>query len=338
MVGGKVMSVWICAEIGINHSGEMTDAMLLIEAAAAAGADAVKTQSFAVERLYALPEPPICETLRRCALSVHDHLYLKALVEGEGMEYLSTPFDLESLRMLVEEVKVKRLKIGSGCLTDHRLLRAAAETGLPLIVSCGMSTRRQIDAAIYALRGPSQATLLECVSSYPAPPEETNLRWLPAMGAPWGLSHHGPGIGLPVAAVALGARVIEVHITTSRSNEGPDHAASMEPPEFRQMVTEIRRVEAAMGPGGKRVQPSEWPTIPRARKMLATSRPVKQGEEWTEDNLTCLRAPGEWPPVGQSDWKCLGLEADWYFDILGQTAQQDYGERVPLARVEKEFP
>jgi sialic acid synthase SpsE len=312
--------------------------MLLIEEAAEAGANAVKGQLYSVPDLYSIPESSICKTLRECAFTTEEHLYLRVLAEAEGMEYLVSVFDLDSLRVAVEEIGVSRIKIGSGDLTDHRLLRAAAETGLPIILSTGMSTRRQIDAAIYALRGPSQATLLECVSSYPAPPEETNLRWLPAMGAPWGLSHHGPGIGLPVAAVALGARVIEVHITTSRSNEGPDHAASMEPPEFRQMVTEIRRVEAAMGPGGKRVQPSEWPTIPRARKMLATSRPVKQGEEWTEDNLTCLRAPGEWPPVGQSDWKCLGLEADWYFDILGQTAQQDYGERVPLARVEKEFP
>ena len=316
------MSVFCVAEIGINHSGEMTDAMLLIEAAAAAGADAVKTQSFAVERLYALPEPPICETLRRCALSVHDHLYLKALVEGEGMEYLSTPFDLESLRMLVEEVKVKRIKIGSGCLTDVRLLRAARDTGLPLIISTGMSTRSQSYAETSPSSGPWSGLVLgdpggpnvalQCVSAYPAPVAESNLSWMGqwARGSSCkvGYSHHAPGIALPIAAVAMGATVIEAHLTLDRDAAGPDHKASLDPSEFKAMVDGIRQVEAAMGDGVKRVMPSEMPTIPKARKVLCSSRPVKAGEVWTEDNLTCLRAPGEWPPVGQSDWKCLGLE------------------------------
>lgn len=328
------MKTMVIAEIGINHGGGMKAARRLVRAAAEAGADVVKTQAYDVTRLYALPEPPITDHLRLCQLSLEEHIVLRDLAHELGVEYLSTPFDPESLRMLVEDVGVGRVKIGSGCLTDVRLLRAAWATGLPVILSTGMASHEQVLMADNYLPPWDRMALMQCTSSYPATPKDANLRWI-AKVASWGhfavgYSHHAPGIALPIAAVAMGATVIEAHLTLDKGAEGPDHAASLDPAEFRQMVSAIRQVETAMGDGIKRVMPSELDTVPKARKVLCAAVDVAEGTVWTEDNLTCLRAPGQWAVLPGEPNHCAGVEAHMYFQALGQTANADYTAREPL--------
>ena len=367
------MSVYCISELGVNANGSIEEAERLIEAAAIAGADAAKGQHYHLDELYAEPMPPIADTLRKCAFTLDEHRHLKGVAEAFGIDYFVSVFGLRALEEAVS-MGVSRIKLGSGELTDHRLLRAAAETGLPLIISTGMSTEAQVGGALAVVdtidHGPVHVTLMDCVSAYPAPVQDCWLKnqhllrglmmrhtgYGEITGTAYGLSHHAPGIALPIAAVALGATVIEAHLTLNKDGDGPDHRASLDPSEFRQMVVGIRQVEAAMGDGVKRVMPSELSTIPKARKVLSASRPVAKGEVWTVENLTCLRAPGVWrvwegDHVGQycgvgvvgmgpktTRLECLGIEADQFFTILGQKAQRDYAGREPLAAIEKELP
>ena len=252
--------MFIIAEIGVNHNGDFTTAKKLIDAAVGAGANAVKFQSFDPVAL----EPPGGgrEMLTRLHLSF-DKLRELQKYCGERIEFLCTPFDVRSLDFLVDELEITRLKISSGGLFDDKLLRAAGKTGLPIILSTGMTTLTEIYNAHRFMKG-ADITLLHCNSGYPTPPEDANVSALLALktfGCPVGLSDHTLGCVAPVLAVAYGASVIEKHFTASRKQLGPDHKASMEPAEFAKMVEMILAAEKMTGDGIKRPTASEKETI-----------------------------------------------------------------------------
>ena len=250
------MNIFIVAEIGVNHQGSLTKAKHLIRSAMRAGADAAKFQLFNADKL-GRPE------LKGLELSQKQIAELKADCEKVGIEFMCTPFDIESVKFL-HRLGVKRLKIGSGSLTDTVLLMAAQTTGLPIILSTGMSAMGEIKLALSILRKP-QVTLLHCTSAYPCPVHDVNLSAIRRMRAEWnipiGYSDHTDGITIAIAAAALGITVLEKHITLDKDAEGPDHKASITPGEFAAMVHAIRRVEAAMGDGLKRPMPSEAATM-----------------------------------------------------------------------------
>lgn len=239
--------VYIIAEIGVNHDGDFVKAKHLINMAKRCGADAVKFQLFDAEKLE--PPGPRRDMLKGLELSRDAHEALQYYC-ADDIEYICTPFDVESLKFLVFDLQVKQLKISSGQLGDKELLREAQHTYLPTIFSTGMATFEEIKKAIY---GFTRITLLHCVSSYPTPVTEMNLNAVKTLrnnfACPIGLSDHSLSTVLPAAAVALGATIIEKHITFSRFADGPDHKASLTPVEFRQMVENCREVEASMGDG-----------------------------------------------------------------------------------------
>lgn len=244
--------VFIIAEAGINHCGSIRVAEQLIHQAAHAGADAVKFQCFDAAELAGLGTPRY-EMLKPCELPLEEMLPLQTRAKRLGLEFLATPFDLRALDYLVK-IGVPKIKVSSADLTNLPFLKAVAATGLPVILSTGMAWPYEITTAVRVVE-PSPITLLHCVSRYPTYPEELNLRVIPRLGQrygyPVGLSDHSLGLYAPIAAVALGASVIEKHLTLDRTLPGPDHCASLEPQEFTAMVTAIRQTEAALGTGEK---------------------------------------------------------------------------------------
>ncbi len=345
---------FLIAEAGVNHNGSLDLARRLVAEAAAAGADAVKFQTFRADRLVTrrAAKAPYQERttgsgegqremLRRVELSDEDHARLCAACREAGIEFMSSPFDLESLALLAT-LGVQRLKVPSGEITNLPLLVAAGRQRADVIVSTGMATMAEIEEALGALafgahdppEAPSRpafraafrsaegrrrlgerVTLLHCTSEYPTPPADVNLAAMAAMrrafGLPVGYSDHTCGIAVSVAAVALGATVIEKHFTLDRSLPGPDHAASLEPSELRDLVRAVREVEQAVGDGEKRPAAGEAANRAAARKSLVAARPVRQGEAFTEENLA-LKRPG------------TGIPATEYYDYLGRAAARDY--------------
>lgn len=259
------MTVCIIAEIGVNHDGNLGKAMHLMREAKKRGADVAKFQTYDAEEIT-LPGPHR-DMLAKYQLSHADHRALKAEADILGIEFMSSPFDIKSA-VFLKELGVKRLKIGSGELTNLEFLRDVARLGLPLIISTGMATVLDCRYAYDAVgHGHSW---LHCVSAYPAPVRGYNLKCmeliLPMYGSV-GLSDHTLGDHLAIAAVAMGATIIEKHLTLCFEDEGPDHAASMEPLEFGEMVRKIREIESAMGDGIKRPTPEELLIMPRARRV-----------------------------------------------------------------------
>lgn len=249
---------FVIAEAGVNHSGSFLDAADLIDEAKKAGASAVKFQMYDTEEL----DPPgdRRDMLRGYVLNHSEHRDLKAHCDLIGVEYLCTPFDVGSLLFLVNGLGVKRIKIASGHLDNAPLLKAAVASRLPLIVSTGGAALSQLNDAFDTLVK-SQTTLLHCASCYPAPVEAMNLTVISTLfddfGFPVGLSDHTTSLTIPALAVALGASVIEKHLTLDRNAPGPDHKASLEPKEFAEMVSRIREAELALGDGVKRPHPCE---------------------------------------------------------------------------------
>jgi N,N'-diacetyllegionaminate synthase len=303
------MHTFVIAEAGVNHNGDMALARALVDVAAAARADAVKFQTFAVDRLVTRSaataeyqrralggEPSQYEMLARLELSPADHEMLLAHCARRGIEFMSTPFDPESARFL-KRLGVRRIKISSGDVTNLPMLEVVGALGLPVILSTGMADLEEVGAAVATLRaaGTTDLALLQCVSNYPADPALTNLRVMDtfarAFGTPVGLSDHSPGTAVAIAAAARGAAYIEKHFTLDRSLPGPDHQASLLPDELRGLVQAIREVEAAMGDGVKRPAPSELPVRDVARKSLVAARDVPAGTALAPDDVVILR-PG----------------------------------------------
>jgi N,N'-diacetyllegionaminate synthase len=326
--------VFVIAEAGVNHNGSLDLAFKLIDAAKDAGADAVKFQTFRAEDLatesahkaaYQQRTTSSAETqfemLKRLELDAGAHRRLIEYCGKVGIQFLSSPFDLDSADLL-ERMGVPLYKIPSGEITNLPYLRHIARKGKPLIVSTGMSTLGEVEEAIQTLRdsGATDITLLHCVTEYPAPFDEINLRAMHTMheafGLPVGYSDHSPGIEIAIAAVALGAVVIEKHFTLDRSLPGPDHAASLEPAELRQMVTSIRHVQAAMGTGVKAPAKCEIPNISVARKSLVAARPLSAGHRIEPEDLAIKRPGNGIAPRQQQDLVGRTLRVDVKKDEL----------------------
>lgn len=351
----------IIAEAGVNHNGSVDMAIALIDAAADSDADIVKFQSFRadalVSRYAAKAEYQInstgsnesqLEMIRRLELSEQVHLQLLDHSRKRGIGFLSTPFDPDSARFLVNDLGLTTLKIPSGEITNGPLLLSVSRLGCPMIMSTGMSTLGEIETALGVIAfgylgenaKPSlenfrdayasdkgqellkrNLTLLHCTTEYPAPFAEVNLEAIDtlrrAFGLPVGLSDHTEGIAIAIAAAARKASVIEKHFTLDRKLPGPDHRASLEPAELALMVKSIRQVEAAIGEGCKRPSPSELKNMAVARRSLVAATKIQAGETFSERNMAVKR-PGQ------------GISPMDYWNRLGRKAPRDFSEDEPL--------
>lgn len=306
---------FIIAEAGVNHNGDLGLAKQLVDMAVQAEADAVKFQTFKAERIVTREAPKAeyqkrttgaaesqLDMLRRLELSPQMHHDLKAYCEDRGILFMSSPFDEESADLLAG-LDVSVFKVPSGEITNLPFLAHVARKGKPIIVSTGMAYLSEVEAAVRAIQeaGNQHLVLLHCVSNYPADPADVNLRAMQTMSAafsvPVGYSDHTPGIEVPLAAVALGACVVEKHVTLDRSLPGPDHRASLEPEELAAMVRGIRTVAAALGHGRKEPAASEAGTAAMARKSLVAARDIRAGEELTEHLLEIKRPGTGLPPA-----------------------------------------
>jgi len=307
---------FVIAEAGVNHNGDFALACRLVDAAVAARADAVKFQTFNAERLISRIAPKAAyqlettdgaesqyEMLKRLELSAEDHRRLQAYCVEQGILFLSTPFDEESADFLLN-LGLSAFKISSGEVTNLPFLEHLARTGRPLILSTGMSSLAEVEAAVSTMRraGEGNLAVLHCVSDYPANPADANLRAMHTLAeacqVPVGFSDHTLGWDVTLAAVALGACIIEKHLTLDKNLPGPDHRASLDPEEFRQMMESIRRVESALGDGCKEPRGSEMRNTPIARKSLHWRAPLPAGEVIAASHLIALR-PGTGLPPGR---------------------------------------
>jgi N,N'-diacetyllegionaminate synthase len=308
----------VIAEAGVNHNGSLQTALQLVEAAAGAGADAVKFQTFSAEKVVSPMAPKAdyqvaatgpagtqLDMVKALELAPADYLRIQADCRAKGIMFLSTPFDEESADLLAN-MNVPALKIGSGELTNHLFLRHAAGLGLPLIVSTGMSSMADVEDALRVIRasGDGDVVLLHCVSNYPATPADCNLAAMDSMrkafGVPVGWSDHTLGSHISLAAVARGASIVEKHVTLSRELPGPDHAASIEPDELRALVSVIREVESSLGTGVKAARPSEANTAAVARRSIHAARAIAAGRRIAVEDLIMLR-PGTGIPASEAD-------------------------------------
>jgi N-acetylneuraminate synthase/N,N'-diacetyllegionaminate synthase len=304
----------VIAEGGVNHNGDVELAQRLVDAAADAGADAVKFQTFSADAL-ASPEAPQAayqaeraaaasqvEMLRRLELPADAWATLRDRARERGMAFLSTPFDLASVELLAG-LDVPVFKVGSGDLTNLVLLRAVAAHGRPLLLSTGMATLDEVAAAVADLRahGDPPLVLLQCTSAYPADAEEANLAAMAtlreAFGVPVGYSDHTLGTSVAIAAAALGAAVIEKHLTLDRAMPGPDHAASLEPADFAEMVRGVREAAAAIGDGVKAPRPGEADAAAVARRSLVAKRRIAAGDVLHAADLDAMRPAGGISPL-----------------------------------------
>jgi len=303
----------VIAEAGVNHDGDLDVAHRLVDAAADSGADAVKFQTFDPEALAAAGAPLAQyqahgtaatdqrAMLARLALPSDSWAALQRHALDRGILFLSSPFDAAAADLL-EGLDVPALKVASGELTNHPLLAHLAAKRRPLLVSTGMADIREVAEAldVIAAAGDPPVGLFHCVSSYPAPPSDANLRAIPtlraAFGRPTGWSDHSLGIELPVAAAALGAALLEKHLTLDRGRSGPDHGASLEPDEFQRMVVEVRSVESALGDGKKVPTLDELATAAVARRSLHWRRDLEAGSTVEPDDLVVLRPGTGMPP------------------------------------------
>jgi N,N'-diacetyllegionaminate synthase len=323
---GEGTPTLIIAEIGNNHDGSVRQAERLIAAAAEAGVDAVKFQTHIAdaEMHPSTPTPPHFDEPRwdftkRMELSVDDHLHLKTCAEQAGLLFFSSPFSVEAVELL-EAIDTPLYKIASGEVSNPPLLEAVAATGKPTLVSTGMSGLDDVEQALTILRrGQGDLLVLQCASSYPAAPEQVNLRAMTAMGAhfqlPYGLSDHTPDIFTCIAAVALGASAVEKHFTLSKQLYGPDHHASLTPKELARLVDGIRQVEAALGNGTKQRDPALDPARATFEKSIVTRRPIAAGTVISREMLTTKR-PGS------------GMPARLLEDVVGRRAVRDLNENV----------
>lgn len=322
--------IFVIAEAGVNHNGSLETAKKMIGAAASAGADAVKFQTFSADRLVCKDARKAAyqqanakdqqesqyEMLKKLELTEQMHQELIRACTENGILFLSTPFDIDSVRML-SDCGVSIMKVPSGEITNYPYLREIARTGKPVIMSTGMCELQEVKEAVQVLKenGSDEITLLHCNTEYPTPMQDVNLNAMTTLreelSLPVGYSDHTQGIEVPIAAAAMGAVVIEKHFTLDRNMEGPDHKASLEPEELQAMVQAIRNIETALGDGIKRPSASEMKNRDVARKSIVAKCHIRKGELYTEENLTAKR-PGN------------GISPMQWNDLVGQTADRDY--------------
>jgi len=350
------MKTYVIAEAGVNHNRDKPTALKLIDVAAAAGADAVKFQTFNADKLASSSAPKASyqksntgkdesqlAMLKSLELPLEWHLELEAHAHQVGIEFLSTAFDQDSLAFL-ETLDLPFYKVPSGEITNGPLLLSFARTGKRIILSTGMSSLGEVEQALAILAWgylqtddpisleqvwrhwatieagaviAENLTLLHCTSQYPTPMEEVNLLAMGTMskafGLPTGYSDHTHGLLVPSAAVAMGATIIEKHFTLDRNLPGPDHLASLEPDELKQMIEDIRQIEILLGDGRKLTQASEWDTRAAARQRIVAARRIAQGEQFGPSNLgTARTGKGELPVT---IWDRFGQKSAGNFEI-----------------------
>jgi len=323
--------VLIIAEAGVNHNGDLNNAKMLIDAAAAAGVDLVKFQTFKADDLVSKEakqaeyqkknigdgEDSQYDMLKKLELSDKAHTALINYAQSKGIQFFSTAFDVKGLEYL-NTLGFSQFKVPSGEITNYPYLKKLASLGKPVILSTGMANMEEIKGALAVLEegiDKKDITVLHCNTEYPTPMEDVNLKAMLTIGKECGIkvgySDHTLGIEVPIAAVALGAKIIEKHFTLDRSLPGPDHKASLEPSELKAMVTAIRNIELAIGGDGlKKPSNSEEKNKNIVRKSIHTSKTIKKGEPFTEWNLMPLR-PGD--GISPMEWK----------DVIGKKAEKN---------------
>lgn len=320
---------FIIAEAGVNHNGDICIAKQLIDAAVNSGADAVKFQTFKAEEL-------VCEKaekadyqktntgnnenqlsmLKKLELPQKAFIELKQYCDKRGIMFLSTPFDIDSLKFLMS-IGISIVKVPSGEITNYPLLREIGKTGLDVILSTGMCELEEVKQAIAVLKnfGTQKIIVLQCNTEYPTPFVDANLRAMLTLGKEtgcrYGYSDHTKGTDVAIAAVTLGACIIEKHFTLDKTMEGPDHMASIEPKELANLVTSVRNVEQALGTGEKNVSNSEIKNRNIARKSIVAKKHIHKGEIFSEDNLTTKR-PGN------------GISPMRWPELIGRTANREF--------------
>jgi N,N'-diacetyllegionaminate synthase len=322
---------FIIAEAGVNHNGSLKLAIKLIDAAKKSGADAVKFQTFKADSLVSknakkaayqqkttLVDESQYAMIKKLELSLNDHHQLIAYCKKRNIEFLSSPFDLESIDLLVE-LGLCTIKIPSGEITNLPYLQKIGKLNLCVILSTGMAEIKEISDAIKVLTesgtDKEKIVVLHCNTEYPTPYKDVNLKAMITIRDKFnikvGYSDHTSGIEIPIAAVALGAEIIEKHFTLDKTMVGPDHAASLEPQQLKQMINSIRNIEIAMGDGLKRPSTSEEKNKMVARKSLVAACSIKKGDLFTEENITVKR-----PGNGISPMK-------WY-KVIGKTSNKNF--------------
>lgn len=329
--GDVKLKTQIIAEIGVNHNGNYEIAEKMVYEAKKCGADIVKFQTakpelvmskFAEKAEYQINNTNNNESQLEMCKKIHlpfeDYIKLKDICDKIDIQFLSTPFDLESVDFL-KNMDIPLWKIPSGEITNLPYLIKIANTHKPIIMSTGMCEIREIEEAMKILKenGSGEITLLHCTTEYPAPIEDVNLKAMLTLKEKFnvnvGYSDHTKGIEVPIAAVAMGAMVIEKHFTLDKSMEGPDHKASLEPSELKEMINSIRNVELAMGNGEKKPAASEVKNIEIARKSIVAKVGIKKDDILTEENITVKR-PGN------------GISPMKWFEVLGKKAIRDFEE------------
>jgi sialic acid synthase SpsE len=334
---GDGQPTYVIAEAGSNHDRDMDQARRLIDVAATSGADAVKFQTFRADEIVAEtptrakyldailpPGQTMSDLFRKLELPRDWHESLKDHAEGQGLDFLSTPFDFEAVDLL-DDLGVKAFKVASYELWHLPLIRYVASKGKPFICSTGMADMADVQEAVDVVREAGaldRFILLHCVVNYPPPFADLNLRAIQTMraafGVPVGYSDHTPGWTAPVVAVSLGAAVVEKHFTTDRSRPGPDHRFAIEPDELTQMVTAIRDTQAALGDGVKRMAAAEADLYVTARRSLFAARAIEPGEVLAETDVAILR-PG------------TGIEVRELPAVVGRTARRRIERHEPLS-------
>lgn len=329
--------VFIIAEAGVNHNGQLDLAFHLIDAAIAAGADAVKFQTFKAETLVSRQAPKAgyqllttdknqsqYDMLKHLELSPKDHQKLFTYCQQKKIYFLSSPFDLSAIDFL-NHLGLDIFKIPSGEITHLPYLEKIGQLNKQVFLSTGMATLDEVKTAVHILMSAGtpreKITVLHCNTQYPTPYQDVNLKALITMKnslqVATGYSDHTPGIEIPIAAVALGAEVIEKHFTLDRNMTGPDHQASIEPTEFKQMVQAIRHIETALGTGLKIPSPSEKQNIPIVRKSIVAAIDIKKDEQFSTSNIIAKRP-------------ALGLSPMEWYRVIGQKAPRDFKKDEPI--------
>ena len=325
------MKTIIIAEAGVNHNGSIEIAKKLVDVASEARVDFIKFQTFKAEKVVSMHAEKAeyqkrttdsgesqYQMIKKLELDVDAHKELIKYCKKKGIQFISTPFDLESVDLLYE-MGVPLFKIGSGEITNYPYLKKIAHKGLPVILSTGMSTLSDVENALDVLLNhgltKDKMTLLHANTEYPTPMEDVNLKAMVTLREAFkidvGYSDHSLGIEVPVAAVALGAKVIEKHFTLDKNMEGPDHKASLEPEELKAMVKAIRNIEKALGNGIKKPSGSEKKNMAVVRKSIVAAKHIRKGDVFTEDNIAAKR-PG------------TGISPMRWNEIVGTLAQRDY--------------
>ena len=329
-------SVFIIAEAGVNHNGDKNLALRLCDAAKAAGVDAVKFQTWKTEKIVtksaALAEyqennisdksASQFDMLKQLELSYNEFVEIRDYCNQIGIQFLSTPDTEEDMDFLLG-LGIPVLKIGSGEVTNIPFLRAIGKRHQKVILSTGMSTLSDVEKAYNTLleSGAKEVSLLHCTTNYPCPYDEVNLQAMQTLKAAFkcnvGYSDHTMGIEVPIAAVAMGAEIIEKHFTLDKNMDGPDHKASLDPSELKQMVDSIRNIEKALGDGVKRPNASEQKNAEVVLKRIIVNKPIKKGDILGTDNLSLLRSS-------------KGIPAKYWDLVAGKAAKRDYKEDEPI--------